>query len=70
MKMTTRLLIEKILLGVNLVGIVGGVLGTVVGVYLGPVIVLGCAIGAVSCVRSIRKINRTLVAPKSGGTDG
>jgi len=55
MKKSKRLLIEKILLGVSVAGIVLGVVETMVGVYLGPVIVIGCAIGAISCARNIRR---------------
>jgi len=58
MKATTRLLIEKILLGVSVAGIVLGVVETIVGVYLGPVIVIGCAVGVVVCIRNIRRIKK------------
>jgi hypothetical protein len=58
MKKSKRLIVEWILLGISSAGLVLGVVETIVGVYLGPVIVIGCAVGIVVCIRNIRRIKK------------
>jgi len=61
MKKSKRLIVEWILLGISSAGLVLGVVETIVGVYLGPVIVIGCAVGVVVCIRNIRRIKKEVM---------
>ena len=70
MKNARRLLIEKVLLGASSVGATLGVIVTIAGVYIGPIVTLGCIVGIVMCVRNIRKLNKASAVAKSGGTNG
>jgi hypothetical protein len=58
MKKSKRLIVEWILLGISSAGLVLGVVETIVGVYLGPVIAVGCAVGVAVCIRNIRRIKK------------
>lgn len=68
--MRKKLIVERVLLGISVTGLVLGVLETMVGAYIGPVVVTGCAIGVTVCVRNIRRINRVLANSKSEGANG
>jgi hypothetical protein len=58
-----KLLIERILLGVNLAGVVVGLVLTILGSsgpsgsgYTGGAVLVLCTIGTIVCVRNIRRI--------------
>jgi hypothetical protein len=65
MRKSKRLLIEKVLLGANLVGIAIGLVLTILGSsgpsgsgYIGGAVVVLCTVGAIVCIRNIRRIKK------------
>jgi hypothetical protein len=58
MKPKKRLVVEGVILGVSVAGLVLGVLETLAGVYVGPVVAIGCTVGIVVCIRNIRRIKK------------
>jgi len=73
MKKSKRLLIERILLGADLAGVVTGLVLMIFGSsgpsgsgYTGGAVFVLCTIGTIVCVRNIRRIKREQASQEKG----
>jgi hypothetical protein len=58
MKPKKKLLIERIILVANLVGVTIGIVAMVFGSYIGGAVMVMCTVGAIVCIRNIRRIKK------------
>jgi len=58
MKLKKKLLIERIILAANLVGVVIGAVAMVFGNYVGGAVTVMCTVGTIVCIVNIRRIKK------------